>query len=106
MTVPGVAHYNVVHKKKKIMVDGKPTWVRPHYTKVFKHKLPSGKTIQVKSGTQIIDRFWGHLRAYLKHAPRKVGSISLLRKVRAAQWTYWHRGTNLWTATGRMLAKL
>ena len=57
MDVPGVAHYNVVRKKKKVMVQGKARWVLPHYTKVFSHKLPTGKTIQVKSGTQIIDRF-------------------------------------------------
>ena len=38
--------------------------------------------------------------------PRKVGSIALARKIRAAQWTYWHRSQNLWVATGRMLEDL
>ena len=102
MEGPGVAHYNVVHKNKKVMA----RWVRPHYTKVFTHKLPTGKTIQVKSGTQIIDRFWGHLRTYLKHTARQVGSLSLMRKVRAAQWTYSYRGTNLWASAGHMLREL
>ena len=60
----------------------------------------------VKAGTQIIDRFWGHLCACLKFAARKVGSASLARRVRAAQWTYWHRTQNLWAATGRMFEEL
>ena len=68
MHIPGVARYNVIHKKKKILQGGKYIWVKPHYTKVYKHKLPCGKSVQVKSGTQIIDRFWQHLRAYPKYA--------------------------------------
>ena len=106
MKVSGVIHDNVVHKKKKVMVNGHPVWVKPHYTKIFKHTLPSGKTIRVKAGTQIIDRVWGHVRAYLKHPPRRVGSMAVKRKVRAAQWTYWHKGENLWRATGQMLQDL
>lgn len=67
------------------------------YTKLCTHPLPNGKEIRVKAGTQVIDRFWGHVRAYLKHAARRVGSCTLRRKIRsAAQWTYWHRGENLW----------
>ena len=73
--------------RRKEFVNGKETWVRPHYTKLCTHTLPGGKTIRVKAGTQVIDRFWGHLRAYLKHAPRLVGSAALRRKIRAAQWT-------------------
>lgn len=69
---------------------GKITWVKPRYTKLRTHTLPEGEKLTVKAGTQIIDRFWGHVRAYLKHTPRKVGSSSLARKIRAAQWTYWH----------------
>ena len=106
MKMPGVIHDNVVHKKKKVMVKGRPVWVKPHYTKIVKHTLPSGKTIHVKAGTQIIDRVWGHVRAYLKHSPRRVGSMAVKRKVRAAQWTYWHKGENLWKATGQMLKDL
>lgn len=59
----GVIHDNVVHKKKKILVNGKQTWVRPHYTKLCTHTLPNGKKTRVKAGTQVIDRFWGHVRA-------------------------------------------
>ena len=60
--IPGVIHDNVVHKKKRIVVRGKAVWVKPHYTKTRTHKLPTGKTVTVKAGTQIIDRFWGHIR--------------------------------------------
>lgn len=106
MKIKGVFHDNVVHKKKKMTVNGKQVWVNPKYTKVWTHQLPNGKALKVKAGTQIIDRFWGNLRAYLKYAPRKVGSITLARKVRAAQWTYWHRIQNMWSATGHMLKEL
>ena len=103
LAVPGVLHDNVVHKKKRIMVAGKATWVKPRYTKKWTHTLPGGKKLHVRAGTQIIDRFWGHLRTYLKHAPRKVGSATLMRKIRAAQWTYWYSKKNAWTSTATML---
>ena len=106
MKIPGVLHDNVVHNKKKVTVKGTQVWVNPKYTKEWTHQLPNGKKLKVKAGTQLIDRFWGHLRAYLKHAPRKVGSSTLAAKVRAAQWTYWHRTQNLWTATGQTLKEL
>ena len=54
-------------------------------------------------GAQIIDPFRGHLRTSLKHAPPKVRSVALARKIRAAQWMYWRRTQNLWAATGQML---
>ena len=92
MKIKGVLHDNVEHKKKKMTVNGKQVWVNPKYTKVWTHQLPNGKALKVK--------------AYLKYAPRKVGSITLARKVRAAQWTYWHRTQNMWSATGHMLKEL
>ena len=76
LSLPGVLRDN----------GGKITWVKSCYTKLRTHTLPEGKKLTVKAGT----RFWGHVRAYLKHTPRKVGSSSLARKIRAAQWTYWH----------------
>ena len=106
MAVPGVLHDNVVHKKKRIMVRGKATWVKPRYTKGWIHTLPGGKKLHVKAGTQIIDRFWGHLRTYLKHASRKVGSMALMKKNRAAQWTYWYSKQNAWVCTATMLKEL
>ena len=77
LKIPGVIHDHVVHKKKRVKINGKFTWVKPHYTKVYTHKLPCGKTVKVKSGTQIIDRFWGILRQGLKFVSRKPGSCLL-----------------------------
>ena len=85
---------------------GKTAWVKPHYTRICSHALPDGQTIKVVAGTQIIDRFWQHVRTYLKNAQRKVGSVVLHRKIRAAQWTYWHKSQNLWKATADMLTDL
>ena len=53
--IPGVIHDWVVHKKKKI----KGKWLKPRYAQLFEHKLPNGKTLATKGGTQIIDRFGG-----------------------------------------------
>ena len=52
MAIPGVIHDNVVHKKKRVLVRGKYMWIKPSYAKVYKHKLPDGKVITGKSGTQ------------------------------------------------------
>ena len=103
LKIPGVIHDHVVHKKKRVKINGKFTWVKPHCTKVYTHKLPCGKTVKVKSGTQIIDRFWGILRQGLKFVSRKPGSCLLERKVRSIQWIYCHKGANIWKATGEML---
>lgn len=46
MHIPCVLHDNVVHKKK-VMIKGKSTWLRPHYTKVCQHTLPGGDHIHV-----------------------------------------------------------
>lgn len=89
-----------------IFVEGKATWVKPRYTKIWTHILPNGRKLKVKAGTQIIDRFWGHLRTYLKHAARKVGSSTLTRKIKAAQWTYWYGRQHAWMATASMLKDL
>lgn len=70
MKINGVIHDNVVHKKKKVIVKGKARWVKPHYTKVYVHKLPNGKEVKVRAGTQIIDRFWGMLRQTLRNIPQ------------------------------------
>ena len=95
LKIPGVMHDHVVHKKKRVVIKGKTTWVKPRYTRTFKHKLPGGKTVVVKGGTQIIDRFWGLLRQglkndysnlkYITHSP---GSSLLERRVRSVQWVY------------------
>ncbi|CAE7639351.1 unnamed protein product, partial [Symbiodinium sp. CCMP2456] len=101
-----VAHCNVVHKKKKIKIGNKVMWVKPHFTKVYQLSIPGGKTLRVKSGTQIIDRCWRHLREHIKNSPRSPGNTVLMRKIRSAQWVYWQKGKSLWTATGEMLKYL
>ena len=131
LRLPDVRHCNVVHKKKRIVINGKASnsdlncfncllrdlldcvipvcqavWVKPHYTKQYDVKLPDGKKVRVKSGTQIIDRFWNTLRSHLKHTNRIPGSQVLLRKLRSAQFEYWHRRANMWEVTGQMLQAL
>ncbi|CAE7406455.1 unnamed protein product [Symbiodinium sp. CCMP2456] len=106
LRMPGLLHANVVHKKKRVMLKGQVRWIKPHFTKVYDLKLPEGGKLRVKSGTQIIDRFWGHVRSYIRRAPRKPGNPVLRRKLRAAQFTYWNKGRNAWKAVGDMLLKL
>ena len=108
MKVPGVLRDNVVRKKNRMLVncEGKGRMGQTPLHEEVEHKLPTGKSVTVKAGAQIIDRFWGHLRASLKHAPRKVGSVALARKIRAAQWTYLRRTENFWAATGQVLQDL
>jgi len=107
LEIDGVIHDNVVHKKKQIMLKGKKVWVRPKYVKVVKHKLPgTRRTLLVKAGTQIIDRFWQHLRAHLKHIGRAPRNEAMTRRIRSAQWTYWVKGKDLWLETGKMCTEL
>lgn len=102
-----VLHDNVVHAKKKRIINGKAVWVRPKYVKVVKHKLPStSTTLFAKAGTQVIDRFWQHLRAHLRSIGRAPKNNAMTRKIRCAQWTYWMKGKDLWLETGRMCTEL
>ena len=51
MVIPGVVHDNVVHKKKKVIIGGRPQWVRPKFAKLVTHKLPGvRKIVKVKAG--------------------------------------------------------
>ena len=59
--------------------------------------------LKVKSRTQVIDRFWGTLRSHLKNSSRIPGIQLLARMVRAAQFIYWNRSSNMWRTTSRML---
>ena len=114
LKVEGVLHDHVVHKRKRLTKkngqlvkrNGKPVWIKPKYVKQFSHFLPDGKRLQVQGGTQIIDRFWGHLRKFMKHSKAAVGSLALRRLIRAGQWTYWYKGKDLWLKTGDMLEDL
>ncbi|CAK0832225.1 unnamed protein product [Prorocentrum cordatum] len=103
MRIPGVIHDNVAHCKKKVVFKGKTVWVKPKYSEINKHILPDGQHLFVKTGTQIIDRFWSHLRAHLGKRAHKVNNGSMCRRIRSAQWTYWEEGQDLWVRTGEML---
>lgn len=104
LKLPGVVHDSVVHCKKRIKVNGKYVWVKPKYVKVSARKLPNGKKLQVKAGTQHIDRAWRFLKDRLDLnqflAP---GTVGLRAKIRSAQYEYWHRGDDLWVHTGLLV---
>ena len=113
LKIRGMLHDHVVHSRKKLRIKGKIVkrngnivWIKPHYTKVFTHTLPNGKTIKVQGGTQIIDRFWRKLRASLKGNSSRVGSLALRRRIRSAQWDHWQQKKDKWAMTGEMLRAL
>ena len=77
--VPGVIHDNVIHAKKRVKKNGKWQWRAPNYVRIVKHKIPgTKKTMQVKAGTQIIDRAWRYLKDRISlNQNSKVGSKAL-----------------------------
>ena len=103
--ISGVLHDRVVHKKKRVKVNGKFKWVAPTYVKIQKHKIPgTKKTLRVKSGTQIVDRCWRYLKERLNINQHAIVGSRLLRiQLRSAQYEYWLRGQDLWTATGSLV---
>ena len=103
---PGVIHDAVVHQKKRVMIDGKARWIKPRFTKVFKHRLPTGRRLTVKGGTQTIDRAWRFLKECLGSRSGRPGSAQLTSRIRSAQWCYWHRDDDLLEETGRLLREL
>ena len=103
MHIEWMLHDHVVHKKKRVVLNGVATWVAPTYTRTFKHKLPTGKTITVKGGTQVIDRAWRHLRSYLEERSAPVGSPVLRNRLRYGQWVYWNRTRDLWLKLGDVI---
>ena len=105
LKVNGVIHDRVVHKKTKAEVRGKTVWLKPKYVELKTHRLPSGKTLKVKTGTQFIDRAWRFIKDRLGMIAAKPNSRLLMTKIRAAQWCYWHRGEDLWLATGEMVQR-
>ena len=80
--------------------------MKPKYSQIKCHTVPDNKKIWVKTGTQIIDLFWQHLQAALKNRTKVVGSSTLEHRIRSAQFTYWHKGADLWLKTGEMLQVL
>ncbi len=113
LKVDGVLHDHVVHQKKPLKVgdklvrkSGRLVWITPQYVRLFTHRLPGGRRLKVKGGTQVIDKAWQHLRDAIKRHGGKVGSQSLRVRIRSAQWTYWNRGKDPWAATGQMIRAL
>ena len=103
--IAGMLHDWAVHQKKLVVKHGVRTWLKPKYSVVVAHTLPNSSTLRVKSGSQIIDRFWSHLRTFTKSRSRaSPGTQSLRRRVRMAQWTYWHHSKALWSHAGRAIA--
>ena len=114
LKIPGVIHDHIVHKKKLLKTKagtvvkrhGKPVWVKPKFAKVVTHVLPDGRSLRVKAGTQVIDRFWEHARKYLKGVSSKVGSLHLRTRLRHAQFDYWYTGQDLWCKAGEAITSL
>ncbi|CAE7815218.1 unnamed protein product [Symbiodinium microadriaticum] len=102
LKIEGVIHDRVVHAKKRVKVDGKFRWLKPHYVKLVKHKVPNtNRTITVKSGTQIIDRAWRFLKdRIIVNQNCRAGSKALRAKLRSAQYEYWHKNDDLWLHCG------
>ena len=97
-------HDAVIHQKKRVKRAGKWVWKKPTFVKVSSHKLPDGRTIKTKAGTQIIDRAWRFIKERLRRNQRaKAGSSLLALQIRSAQWEYWHRNEDLWACTGALL---
>jgi len=85
--VRGVLHDSVVHQKKRVKVRGKFVWKSPNFVKLVTHKLPCGKKLRVKAGTQIIDRTWRFIKDRLRlNQFTKVGSSLLRAQIRSAQY--------------------
>ena len=96
LKVPGVVHDHVVHMKRRVKINGWFVWRKPFFTKVFKHEMADGSILKCVGGTQTIDRFWRNVRASLRGRSYEVGSVAFERRVRAAQWDYWHKGCSMW----------
>ncbi|CAJ1456734.1 unnamed protein product [Effrenium voratum] len=105
LKIDGVVHDSVVHKKKLVIKNGKRSWKPPTYVKVVSHKLPGGKRLSVKAGTQIIDRAWRFIKDRLKANQNvKAGSVILRAQIRSAQYEYWQKGKDMWSCTGDLMS--
>ncbi|CAK0840716.1 unnamed protein product [Prorocentrum cordatum] len=106
LRIPGVLHDDVARVKKKVAKQGSTIWIQSKFSNMVNHEFPSGETVRVKSGTQIMNRFWSHLRTHFGKRTRRVDTIAMRRRVRSAQWTHWNKGRDLWARTGDMLQEL
>ena len=69
LKVPGLLHDRAVHKSQVVINKGIHVWEKPKYGEIHTHVLPDKGNLYVKTGTQIIDRFWQHLR--VQHGPHE-----------------------------------
>ena len=105
MKLPGVLHDSVVHQKKRVKKNGKWEWTKPNFVKMKVHKLPWGKTVKVKCGTQHIDRCWKFIKERLSKGTNvRAGMGRLQAQIRSAQYEYWYRGDDMWVRTGELLS--
>ncbi|CAK9043074.1 Uncharacterized protein SCF082_LOCUS24686 [Durusdinium trenchii] len=79
----------------KKFLEGRSVILHTDGAKAYKTKIPG-----------VIHDNVVHKKKRIVVRGKAVGSAILARKVRAAQWTYWHRTQNLWAATGHMLEEL
>jgi hypothetical protein len=101
--VRGCLHDAVVHKKRRVFINGRWQWLKPVYTKIVKHVLPdTRRTIRVQAGTQYIDGFWRILRATVR--PWRMSDAAGLRRLtRVAQLRYWSRGKDFYIEAAKAL---
>ena len=52
LKLPNVVHDSVLHQKKCVNENGKWQWTKPSSVRMMTHKLPGGKGLKVKCGTQ------------------------------------------------------
>ena len=106
MKLPGVVHDAVVHKERKVKKNNKWVWLKPTVVRISKHKLPDGRKISCKAGTQIVDRAWKFIKERLcRNQHVKASSLMLTAQIRSAQYEYWHRKDDLWVCTGEPVAQ-
>ena len=103
LKVEGVVHDSVRHCRKRVKRNGKWVWMKPYFVKLVTHTTPDGTKVRCKSGTQIIDRVWQHVKKHTKYANCS-NHRRLNVAIRCAQWTYWNEGGDLWPGCGQMLA--
>jgi len=104
LRLPDVLHGSVVHKKKRVKKSGKWVWTKPTFVKIVTHKLPGGKALKVKAGTQHIDRCWKFIKERVcKGTHSRADRKRLQFKIRAAQYEYWYHGADMWKCTGDLV---
>ncbi|CAK0872032.1 unnamed protein product [Prorocentrum cordatum] len=100
MRVEGVLHDSVRHCKKRVNKNGKWVWMKPCYARLATHKLPCGRKLRTKAGSQVIDSAWKYIRSTLGGQTMVPNSETAATAIRSAQWLYWHRGKDLWAEMG------